>query len=143
MDTLVLNLNLYSGEKSIEFEGISFKNFGYIIIKINDINVFKNIFLDDGFLVFEELKKSHLNNGKYLIFTSVSGIADDSGWDYVNVENNENSIKWYLERDECQYKFEFDRSKYLNEIVKIENMIVNIDKTITIEPKYIVFPEQN
>jgi len=141
MDTLFLNLKAYSGDDQIEFERIPFKNFSYINIHINGADVLKDNFLGNGFLIFEELKKSYLNKGKYLIFTSISGIADDSGWNYVNVESTENSIKWFLEREDTQYQYEFEQNKYLEEIIKIDNLLMNLDKTITIEPSLIIFPE--
>lgn len=141
MDTLVLNLNISSDENSTEIDGILFKKFAYVNIKLNDINVLNDDVFGNGFVVFEELKKSFLNDGKFLIFTSISGIADDGGWEYVTVENTPNLVRWYLNRDGLQYEFFFDKNKYIQEIFKIENLISKLNKNLTVEPKYIIYPE--
>jgi hypothetical protein len=39
--------------------------------------------------VFNELGKSIKEGGKYLIFTCACGIADDGGWDYIDVIKKE------------------------------------------------------
>lgn len=125
----------------VEIEAINFNNFASIDVEIDNVKILETPDLYGSFVVFEELMKSALENGSFLIFTSVSGIADDAGWDFVKVIHNENSISWQLEINGDLITYEFDRCEYVAECQKIEKAKGEINKNITIEPKFIIFPE--
>ena len=136
---LQLEINIVPNDRTIKIEGISFSGIAYIVPYIDDANLFDNIDFSESFLIFDELRKSTVTTGRYLIFTSVSGIADDAGWGYVKVVHHTASITWLIERDEKQISFEFDKTQYINSIASFEGQIERVD--LVLEPQHVIFPE--
>ena len=124
-----------------EIDGIAFSNIAYVLVFVGEINLFTQHLFQDSFLVFKELKNSISKSGKYLLFTSVSGIADDAGWEYVEVLHEENSVTWNIQRDNILLSYVFDRKDYLKEILMIEKKIKNLNSNMKLEPSHVVYPE--
>ena len=135
MDILTFEL------KYIEYsiiDGILFENAVFVNIIINSIKV--NI-TEDTLSIASELIKSSKGSGQYLIFTSISGIADELGWNYINVTHKHNVINWYFEYENQIYNYNFSKIQYIDIIYNLEQKINNIPNKFHVEPSEVVFPE--
>ena len=135
MDILAFELKYI---KHSIIDGIIFENAVFVKIIINSIKV--NI-TKDTLAIASELIQSSKGSGKYLIFTSISGIADELGWDYVNVTQKHNTINWYFEYENQIYNYNFSKIQYIDVIYNLEQKINNIPNKFHLEPSEVVFPE--
>lgn len=135
------NLKEVLQDEVLEIDGISFSNIAFVLVFVDGINLFALDFFKESFLVFKELNKSIFKSGKYLLFTGVSGIADDAGWEYVEVLHEEKSVTWNVRRDGTLISYIFDRSDYLKDISVIEKKIESLNTSIKLEPLHVVYPE--
>ena len=133
-------MNILRENEQIEFEGIVFTNCAFIDFLIDDRNPFDNTKEKKGFIVWDELKKTTVNSGHYLILTCVCGIADDAGFDLIEVKRTDNSVSWKF-MDESNWNWKFKKENYDSEIEHLEKEIDNIENTLTLEPEYVIFPE--
>ncbi len=135
MNSIIIN------PKEVEYleeEGISFSNKTFIEILIDKFHYNKFDAFQDGVVYFPELKRSTEKTGKYLIFTSICGIADDAGWDRINVDHSGKEIFWEIERN-GYHKFIFDRIEYIEQVNKCEKQLKLSEFPFAI--KHVVFPE--
>ncbi len=139
-NTLGLKIKLIDGETSIELSHIPFENSAFIWTTSN--SDLKRFVGEDGLIVPDELEKSSYSSGSYLIFTDVSGIADDAGWDYVKVIHTEQLVTWEFWFNDDLIKLSFDLYEYRNEITKILDQLKSLPKAITVEPSQVIFPEE-
>jgi len=116
MNNLKLELDILRGEDWIEYENVIYSNCAFIRLII------------DG------------KSGRFLILTCVCGVADDAGFDLVNVERKENSVSWQF-NDESNWNWEFLIEDYDQEIKRLEKEINELDINILIEPDNVIFPE--
>lgn len=138
-NSIKFDLNITDGNEILE--GLMFSNIAYIVISIDNESLLKNEPFESSFVYFDELKKSASNGGNFLIFTSISGIADEAGWDFINVIHEHNSIKWVFDRETLKFSYVFDKNEYIQEVNYLTNKIVNLDKNLTLEPSHVVYPE--
>jgi hypothetical protein len=108
---------------------------------ISDFSSRKVEHLDSSLVVFPELMRSLSGSGKYLIFTSASGIADEGGWEGVDVKFERNIVTWSFEVEDMQYGFNFDGIEYEMEIRKMEQELKILTKTFELEPSAVFLPE--
>ncbi|SCC90888.1 hypothetical protein SCG7109_BN_00040 [Chlamydiales bacterium SCGC AG-110-M15] len=141
MNKINLSLKILTPQEVKQVDGIEFSNSALVELFIDDKFIGHFKYLDIALIVFSELRRSLSGNGHYLIFTSASGIADDGGWDGVNVLYKDDSVSWSFRVDSTSYKFEFNESQYRNEIIKLEREVVNLSPAIELEPSAIFFPE--
>lgn len=134
INDIKINIITLTSTDYVTFDNIEFNNCSYLQLLIDDIDVRSFNDFDDVSVVFSELYASTLNSGNFLIFTCACGIADDGGWDYVNVTHKENIIKWSFFR-ERNYFFEFSKESYIKEINKIKA------KNTILIPEQVIFPE--
>ena len=140
MNILGLSIKLVHENSSIELSHIPFENSAFIWPTAkSDLKMFVG---DDGLIVPSELEKSTYSSGDYLIFTDVSGIADDGGWDYVQVIHEDKLVYWRFEFNRGQIELVFDLPEYKKEIVGIMNQLELLPKNIIIEPSQVIFPEE-
>lgn len=139
MNELGLSIKIVQGEASIELSSIPFENSAFIWP--TDKSDLKLFFDQGGLLVPFELEKSIYSSGDYLIFTDVSGIADDGGWDYVNVTHEKNLVYWKVWFNNDWVELVFDLTMYQKEIIEIMNQLKVLPPSIIVQPSQIVFPE--
>jgi len=136
---LTLYIEEHTKENELFKHGILFNN--SLIIKMlidgEEVEKFENF--EDAFIVLDELKMSAKGSGKYLIFTCACGIAEDGGWEGVDVSIDQGKIAWKFEVADKQYRYIFDKSEYLTEIDSILGLINSSE--LKIEPKSVIFPE--
>lgn len=142
VNTIKFDLREVLGNQVSDIAGIQFSNIAYVLIFVDGINLFTIDQFEDSFLVFDELKNSTMGSGDYLLFTGVSGIADEAGWDYVEVVHEETSVKWNIERDGVTLSYVFEKSSYYKEITSIENKIDDLNSGLRMEPHNVIFPEE-
>jgi hypothetical protein len=120
-------------------EGIRFDKCSYIKLFIDDIDIRTLEDFEDVLIVFSELEESTNTGGKFLIFTCACGIADDGGWDYINVVHTSNFIEWSFSRG-TEYYYKFDKQELLREFANLNLRIQNL-KEYPLIPEFIVYPE--
>lgn len=139
MNELGLSIKIIQAEASIELSHISFENSAFIWpTDKSDLN----FFIDQGaLLVPSELEKSIYSSGDYLIFTDVSGIADDGGWTYAKVVHVNNVVHWEILFNNDLIELVFDLTTYQKELTEIMNKLKGLPSNIILQPSQIVFPE--
>ena len=104
-----------------------------------DGKLFRTVADNGGAVFFDELRKSALSPGDYLIFTCLCGVADCGGWQKVTVAHQRDVLSWAFEYADKKYKFQFDRYDYRMEIEKIKQQVAA--GNIKLNPAWIVDPE--
>ncbi len=125
----------------LEIDGISFSNIAYTLVFVDEVDLFTIFYFQDSFLVFKELKKSISQSGNYLLFTGISGIADDAGWDYIEVIHDKNLITWNIQRNYTLLTFRFEKCNYIKAVFEIEKVIENLNAKLSLEPLYVIYPD--
>jgi hypothetical protein len=140
MDILLLDIDLIPQGSSRIIDGIEFESVA-LVVPSKECSLAKIASLNDALVVLDELKNSLNGNGKYLIFTDASGIADDGGWVGVDVKYDEKFVYWDFFVGDEKFKLTFDSDSYRSEIEKILVRIANLPSEIELEPSQVVFPE--
>ncbi|MFV7444204.1 hypothetical protein ACNPMZ_16015 [Acinetobacter pittii] len=139
MNKLDLSVKVVQGRDSIEINHIAFENSAFIWP--TDKSDLK-LFVDQGaLLVPSELEKSIYTSGFYLIFTDVSGIADDGGWDYIKVTHKNNLVYWEVRFNNGWVELVFDLTVYQKELFETMNQLKILPPNIIVQPSQIIFPE--
>ena len=139
VNTIKINVLTLDNGDPIVLDGIRFSACSYIDILIDGINPRSFEDFEDMLIVFPELERSAVKEGKYLIFTCACGVADDGGWDYVNVKRYDDCIEWALTRNK-EYRYKFDRIQYLSEVEKANREILKLADS-TLIPENFINPE--
>ena len=85
MNNIKINLINLESTDCVIFDNIKFNNCSYLQLLIDDIDIRLFDEFDDFLIVYSELYASAQN--------SACGVADDGGWDYVNVTHKKSSIE--------------------------------------------------
>ena len=125
----------------VDIGGIEFSNIAYVLVYVDGINLFSLDSFQDSLLVFPELKRSVSKSGKYLLFTGATGVADEAGWEYIEVLHKDNFVFWNIERDDSLLSYVFDKEIYINGVLEIEKQIESLSSNMKLEPFYVVHPE--
>ncbi|RBW55840.1 hypothetical protein DS884_15945 [Tenacibaculum sp. E3R01] len=99
---------MFKDEISIEYEKIIYSNSAFIEPVIDGNNLTTESTDRKGIVVWNEVKKTISKSGQFLILTCVCGIADDGGFDLVDVKRKEKSVLWKF-KDESNWIWEFDK----------------------------------
>jgi hypothetical protein len=139
MNSLTVYVEEYSDGEVLLKHGIRFSN--SLIIKVlidgEDIQDFEGF--EDSLIYFDELKESAKKAGKYLIFTCSCGIAEDGGWEGVDVDITDDQVTWVFEVGDKIHRYTFDKSEYLNEIQSVLPQVEGAK--LKVEPSSVMFPE--
>ncbi|WNO09146.1 hypothetical protein [Teredinibacter sp. KSP-S5-2] len=100
---------------TVMHEGIEFSSCTFIEIFLDGASFCEIEDFEGGVVVWDELKKSAVDSGKYLIFTCYCGIPEDGGWDFINVTHLDNEIIWEFDRVSCR-KIVFNKADYISQI---------------------------
>jgi len=140
MNKLSLQVRILPPGQSLWLDGIEFESCALILV---DKDGFLGSIpaLNEALIVSSELDRSRSGNGRYLIFTNPSGIADDGGWSGVQVTQQNKIIRWELYVDDLAVRAEFDETQYNTEIDTIMSELAGLPENIQIEPSQVVFPE--
>jgi hypothetical protein len=98
----------------------------------------------DALLNFDAFFNSTKKDGRYLLFTSLTGIADDGGWDYIEVKHQYQEVLINFTYSNYKFDFKFSKKQYLEEVEKTKlniELIKRDKKHLTLEPRFIVYPE--
>jgi hypothetical protein len=128
----------YRESNVFEKNGLVFKNVAIVQVEIDGKNLYDISGFDNAIVVADELLRSFCVSGKYLIFTSLNGFADEGGWDGVDVKYNEETVEWVFEISNIKYFFIFDVLTYRSVFIELEKTIKNLD--LKIEPSSVIFP---
>lgn len=137
MNNFDLNLINATDINPIVIDNYEFKNASLIKLSIDDKPTWQFPEFDEAIIVLSELVRSLNGDGTYLIFTSVTGIADEGGWEGVNIAFKNNSVLWTIEIDGSNLVYEFDAIQYRSEIMKV----VEAKKDYPLEPTSLYLPE--
>lgn len=137
VNNIEFKLNILESDKCIIFEDILFSNCAFIQLFV-DSKEFMAITDRLALVVWKELKKSSLNSGNFLLLTCCCGIADDGGFDFVNVTHTDKIIEWKF-TDDSNIIWKFDKSSYITQIDKLQNEIEFL--RVPLAPIDVIFPE--
>ncbi len=140
MNTIKFELQILKDQKSVEYEGITYTNCAFIYLIVDDVNLFSDTEDRKGLIVWTELKKTRELSGNSLLLTCHCGVADDAGFELVEVKRKDNSVSWKF-KDESNWDWEFPKTEYDLEIVRLAGEINQLDINIPLEPVYVLFPE--
>lgn len=140
-DRIGYSLKLVERGETFNIDGLSFSGVAFIQLSINKENLDELEFFNNSIVVFKELLKSSEQSGDYLIFTGLNGIADEAGWDYIEVLHIGDKIVWKISRDEIILSFQFGRIQYTEFITDLIKAIDELPRYIVLEPSLIIYPE--
>jgi hypothetical protein len=140
MNSFTLVVHSYQGQDMLIMHEITFHDVNVIRLLIDGEDISSRDPLFEGSLVvFDELEKSRRASGCYLIFTCACGIAEDGGWEGVEVNVSDEFIYWDLAVGNKRMKYVFDRSEYDSEIEAAKLYLSN--SPYPIAPTDVIFPE--
>lgn len=139
MNQLELRLDIFGSDQKIYIDNIEFSNCALIRLKIDSRSL---ECVEEAMIVFSELHKSINSDGKFLIFTDASGIADDGGWEGVVVKHYREKVVWNFEYDDEKFHLEFSAKNYEDQILNLKSHIDKLPSSIILEPQSVFFPEQ-
>ena len=140
MNQFVMYVDEYSDSRKLVKDGITFSNVCIIKIMIDGYDLDEREYFRDSLVYFDELKGSYKKSGRYLIFTCGNGIADDGGWEGVDVVVTDSLVKWSIELGYSIDHFTFDKKEYEQEINSVEKYL-NRNSSLILEPSSVIFPE--
>jgi hypothetical protein len=140
MNKLRLELDIISGKDTFEYENITFTNCVFLKLKVDGINLITRNKDRKGIIVWDELKKTLTKSGQFLILTCICGVADDAGFDFVDIKRNEHSVSWRF-NDESKLNLEFRKKEYDQELLRLKKEINKLDTKIKLEPINLIYPE--
>ncbi len=116
-------ISIYPKEiDSLEKDGLEFYNNTFIEVIIDGYPLKDTEAFEDGEVFWPELKRSIEGSGKYLIFTCICGVAEDAGWEEINVIHKENMIIWEFDRN-SSFQFRFNKEDYIKEVNLCESLL--------------------
>ena len=122
----------------LEIEGIEFVCKTFIEILIDGDSISGLRAFESGVVFWPELVRSLDGCGKYLIFTCACGLAEDSGWELIDVQHSKNEVSWVFERNGDQV-YTFEKSEYFKQIHNCEKLFNLSEYPLAI--KRTLFPE--
>lgn len=139
---LNLSVEICSKSNPRTIDGISMDDCAFIGIQIDGVNLLEESFYEGGLPVFEELANTLNGDGNYLIFTCACGVADDGGWNTVEVSHQGGLVGWVIRRGDCILEYHFDGTQYSDTIHKLTFEVHRLQKEgVRFEPENPVFPE--
>jgi hypothetical protein len=139
MNTLILYLEQLTGEHTISKDGIHFHDVAIVKMMIDGSDFDEFSPFKDSLVFFDELEKSKESSGNYLIFTCACGIAEDGGWEGVQVTLQDSTVNWKIDVGEGIIEYTFARSEYDIEIKSVKDMLQK--NSFPVEPTAVIFPE--
>jgi hypothetical protein len=144
MNIITFDVKTVPGDASVEIDGLKLSGVMYLLAYVDGQNIIEGDSAFYGsFIVWDELKKSSLCSGDYLIFTSVSGVADDAGWDYVQVRHDVATVSWRFYINEDMRQWTFSRASYMAQIEALSRRLDNRPKDCFLEPRFVIYPESD
>ncbi|MDQ1835627.1 MULTISPECIES: hypothetical protein [Massilia] len=140
MNNLSLSVEVLGPSVVRVVDRINFSQTAFVVPAV-DSDIDALLKSSEGLIVAEELIRSLDGSGRYLIFTSASGIADESGWEGVEVSYLNEQVSWLLEYNDTEYRWFFSIDSYRSEIEKIRDEISDIPQGVKLEPSQVIFPE--
>jgi hypothetical protein len=138
MNSICIYVEEYAGDSIRNLHGINFSNslFVKLLIDGDDIESLENF--EDVLIYYKELRKSLEGDGKYLILTCACGIAEDGGWEGVQVRYDDMKVHWTFDAGDLGIHYSFCRTEYENEIQSIAESIQNTD--LEVQPSGVIYP---
>lgn len=138
MDRICIGLQEMCGTAHAVIDGTTFRDVALVTLVINGTDTRNMAVFADGLIVPEELERSAYKSGRYLIFTSVNGVADDGGWNPVDVRVSEDSVGWRFVRDSIPHMWCFARFEYSEQTSELHELLAKTK--LPIEPRYVIQP---
>ncbi len=141
MNTITLYVDEFKGPNNLLIKsGISFCDVQIVKLLIDGEDILMSEGFEDTLLYFNELATSYRESGKYLLFTSSSGVTLEGVWERVEVVLGSYTIKWAFELGDKIYEYEFKKDEYISEVKSIEEYLRN-NNELDLEPVSVVYPE--
>ena len=137
-----LDVNIIDAECPLNIDGVPFSNVAMITLRIDGTQVLRAPDFSSALIHFPELMASCHSSGTYLIFTCACGIADDGGWEGVQVVHDEECIRWSFSVNATPYAYVFDARQYREAVEQVRIRLETLPAHVTLEPQHVVFPER-
>jgi hypothetical protein len=144
MNKINFKIETYEKSNALEIGGIFFDSSILIKLIVDGEDVIQSKMDGDALLNFDAFFNSTKKDGRYLLFTSLTGIADDGGWDYIEVKHQYQEVLINFTYSNYKFDFKFSKKQYLEEVEKTKlniELIKRDKKHLTLEPRFIVYPE--
>ncbi len=141
INKLLIQTEIIKPDEMRKIDGITFTNAIIVNLTVGNSKVFHDSLFRDYLVVYSELLKSINETGKYLIVTSMSGIADEGGWYGVYVKHCDSYICWEFEFNREIHKYMFDKDDYINQVLELKYKLEKLESLYEIEPTQIFYPE--
>ena len=138
MNQIQFELAVLEGSEAVEYENIIYSKCAFIKLHVDGIDLIKLTEDRKGVVVWDELKKTLLSSGDYLILTCMCGVADDGGFNLVTVQRNDSYVTWTF-NDDSGVALIFDKFQYDMEVSSLGSEINEL--IVPLEPSNVVFPE--
>lgn len=135
------DLKITSSDEKDDFTNTKEPLLAFVLLFIDNVEINAAEYFQYDVVVFSELKMSSIKSGKYLLFTAITGIADDGGWDYVEVIHKDELIEWMFTINFERYIYIFDKKEYISQINYLEYKVDNLEKNVELQPTQIFYPE--
>lgn len=125
-------------------DGMTFERAVVVSMQIDGQSLASVLGLDEteAVVVYSELLRSRSEEGTYLIFCGLSGIADDYGWDGVDIAWCEGHVRWmFINQHDSHISWQFEERQYMAAIEEIEGQILLLPDAVSVKPIHIIFPE--
>jgi hypothetical protein len=139
MNTIALYFDKYENGVAFSSHGLLFENVNVVRMLIDGVDIYEiDIGFEDALVFFEELSESARGSGCYLIFTCACGIAEDGGWEGVDVVAEGGYISWNFYVGGRQLKYSFRLDQYVSELESVRE-ILNLSRN-SVAPVQVIFP---
>jgi len=139
----IINFEICENDK-LFIDGINFSCSLFIKPIINGEDVIKEKFGEDALMVLSEWKRCAETPGRYLLFTSLIGIADEGGWELCGVNHDAGQVYVKIPYNDKIIEYSFDKAKFCDSIKLLTNKIslLLIEKPhLYLAPRNVNFPE--
>jgi len=139
----IVNFELCENDQLV-IDGIDFSRSLFIKPIINGEDVITEKFDQDALAVLSEWEKCAKAPGKYLLFTSLIGIADEGGWELCGVKHHAGLVSVKIPYNDKMIEYSFDEAAFFDSIKLLTNKVslFFVEKPyMHLEPKNVVFPE--
>jgi hypothetical protein len=141
MNTIEFRLHHIPNDNILVLDGVEFRNAAIVKLFIDGSAIETFDYLDVVLIVFSELVRSLAGDGSYLFFTSASGIADEGGWEGVEVRYDKGTVSWAFSIEDKQYRFVFNENEYRDAIKNLKKDVKALPQGQQLEPTEVFFPE--
>lgn len=119
-------------------DGIPLKDCLLVELLLDSKESSKIDFFEDSYLIVEQLFLTGAKSGDFFLFSGISGILEEEGWEFpTQVLHKDSLMHWRVRRGGQVMSLAFDKENYEERIERLRKQIANLN--LRIEPTKIFF----